>query len=1005
MALVLGTAAGDFLTAGNDGDEIRGLAGNDTILGGEGTDTLNGNEGQDLVVGRFGADRVYGGQGNDTVVATAGGMIVNGNKGDDLVIGFGNSTVFGGQANDTIYGAEGTANGDLGADLIFGGATMNGGGDPDPDSGVPAGNDTLVGSRGNNTMTGGRGNDQFVFQPEVVKTFNLTFERPIFGNIAGANQVTVTEGGYGGADVITDFAAGPGDGDIVKLVALDLGSTVTIEQVGADVRIRITNATTSPDGLGANSSTNQSANQDITIRNVNIQDFLAVGSNDLEINGEIVNVATPGLAVVNVNNNNSFRFTVRARQGRNIDLSRTGIIGTRLDADFAPDGVPFPSVNNDTIVGTQGNDVIAGLAGNDSIRADSGNDTVFGNAGDDTILGRGGVGPVAVNVPVSPDNAPFTGSTISLTAITDVIYGDFAPDTVQAGNDVIFGDGAGSSNEGPDFIDAGPGNDSVSGNGGDDIIFGGAGNDTLSGDGGNDTIYGGGGNDSIRGNDGNDTLFGGDGNDTLNGDNGNDSIQGNAGNDYVEGDDGDDTIQGNEGNDTIYGGAGNDSIQGNAGADALDGGTGFDTVSYADFTVGVTATLPEPGFTSNVTISGDVDVISDFEAITGGSGDDNLTGNSGNNTLAGGAGNDQLSGAAGNDILLGGDGNDLLRGGPGTDVLVGGAGDDILEDSDGDLLFGGPGNDIYIVSGPNTIISENNTDVSRDVVRITGGGNYADPAQAPTPAGITIPAEAGAVTPNRFANIEVIELATGAAVTLPGGIVPLVTIAPGAPAGVNITFAGAGPITFASPAGVTGNDVIVGTAGADTIDGGAGNDVITGGLGSNQLSGGSGADIFNIVFQGTVANSAPFDTITDFSLAQGDRINLLVGGATNNFASGGAAAGTTLRVAAENNQIDVAVVTVPGVIPTPLPLANAATNTAGVNAPFGFFGRPIYFYDNPTGRLLVDANGVAVAGTTPTTIEQGLVLVAQLPAGLAPSGALAEVNALFGAISFNNFVF
>jgi Ca2+-binding RTX toxin-like protein len=1003
MALILGTAAGDFLTAGNDGDEIRGLAGNDTILGGEGLDTLNGNEGQDLVIGRFGADRVYGGQGNDTVVATAGGMIVNGNKGDDLVIGFGNSTVYGGQANDTIYGAEGTANGDLGADLIYGGATMNGGADPDPDSSVPAGNDTLVGSRGNNTMTGGRGNDQFVFQPEVVKTFNLTFERPVFGNIAGANQVTVTEGGYGGADVITDFAAGPGTGDIVKLVALDLGSTVTIEQVGANVRITIA-GTTSPDGLGASTTTNQNAAQTITINNINILDFLAVGSEDLEVNGQIINTATPGLAVVNPNNNNSFRFTVDARQGRNIDLSRTGIIGTRLDADFAPDGIPFPSVNNDTIVGTQGNDVIAGLAGNDSINAASGNDTVFGNAGDDTIFGRGGVAAVAVNAPVSPDNGPFAGATISLTTVTDVLYGDSALEPSQTGNDVIFGDGTGSSNEGPDFIDAGPGNDSVSGGGGDDVIFGGSGNDTLSGDGGNDTIYGGTGNDSIRGNDGADTLFGGDGNDTINGDNGNDSIQGNAGNDYIEGDDGDDTIFGNEGNDTIYGGAGNDSIQGNAGSDTLVGGTGFDTVSYADFDAGVTVTLPEPGFTANATNAGnaDVDVISEFEAITGGSGNDVLTGNSGNNILAGGAGNDQLNGAAGNDILLGGDGNDLLTGGPGIDILVGGAGDDILQNTDGDLLFGGPGNDLYIVSGPNTIISENNTDFSRDVVRIIGSGNYADPAQAPRPAGIDIPAEAGAVTANRFNNIEVIEIATNEAVTLPGGIVPLVTIAPGAPGGVNVTFTGAGPITFASPAGVTGNDVIVGTAGADTIDGGAGNDVITGGLGANQIAGGSGADTLNLVFQNSTTVA---DTIVDFNLAQGDRINLLVGGAANNFANGGATAGTTLRVAAENNQIDVAVVTVPGVIPTPLAVANAATATVGTNAPFGNFGRPIYIYDNPTGRLLLDANGVTVAPTTPTTIEQGLQLVAQLPVGLAPSGALGEVNALFGAISFNNFVF
>ncbi len=760
MALVLGTAAGDFLTAGNDGDEIRGLAGNDTILGGEGLDTLNGNEGQDLVVGRFGADRVYGGQGNDTVVATAGGMIVNGNKGDDLVIGFGNSTVFGGQANDTIYGAEGTANGDLGADLIFGGATMNGGADPDPDSSVPAGNDTLVGSRGNNTMTGGRGNDQFVFQPEVVATFNLTFERPVFNNIAGANQVTVTEGGYGGADVINDFAAGPGTGDIVKLVALDLGSTVTIEQVGPNVRITIA-GTTSPDGLGANavttantpgqaSPTNQSAAQTITINNVNILDFLATGSEDLEINGQIINTATPGLVVVNPNNNNSFRFTVSARQGRNIDLSRTGIIGTRLDADFAPDGVPFPSVNNDTINGTGGRDSIAGLAGNDVITSGSGNDTVRGGPGDDTIWGQGNDAADPGKVVVTSD-----GRTLTIN-VTDILFG-------EDGNDSILGEGPNSSNEGPDFIDGGAGDDSLFGNGDSDTIFGGAGNDSIQGNPGPDSLVGGVGNDTINGgpfDSSNDTIFGEDGNDVLFGDGGNDSIYGGAGNDSILGEDGEDTLLGEAGNDTIYGGAGRDSILGGDGDDTLsgegdndtirggsgndslfgeqsndllEGGSGNDSIDGGVenqlFTVvGIPLNALNPAGKNNLIdvpdgdpalgafpngVIGDVvsyignttagvtislltgvatstdsgtDGIKDIEHVVGSNFRDNIAGDNFANLLIGLVGDDTINGNGGNDWISGGEGDDSL---------LGGVGDDTINASDGnDTLVGGLGSDL-----------------------------------------------------------------------------------------------------------------------------------------------------------------------------------------------------------------------------------------------------------------------------------------------------------------------
>jgi len=780
MALVLGTAAGDLLTAGNDGDEIRGLAGNDTILSGEGLDTLNGNEGQDLVVGRFGADRVYGGQGNDTVVATAGGMIVNGNKGDDLVIGFGSSTVYGGQANDTIYGAEGTANGDLGADLIFGGATMNGGADPDPDSSVPAGNDTLVGSRGNNTMTGGRGNDQFVFQPEVVKTFNLTFERPVFNNVAGANQVTVTEGGYGGADVITDFAAGPGTGDIVKLVALDLGSTVTIEQVGANVRITIA-GTTSPDGLGDSTTTNQNAAQTITINNINILDFLAVGSEDLEVNGQIINTATPELVVLNPNLNNSFRFTVGPRQGRNIDLSRTGLIGTRLDAEFAPDGVPFPSVNNDTINGTGGRDSIAGLAGNDVITAGSGNDTVRGGTGDDTIWGQGNDAPDPGKTVTTSD-----GRTLTIT-VTDILFG-------EDGNDSILGDGPNSSNEGPDFIDGGAGDDSLFGNGDSDTIYGGAGNDSIQGNAGADLIAGGAGNDTITGgplDSSNDTIFGEDGNDVLFGDGGNDSIYGGAGNDSILGEDGEDTLLGEAGNDTIYGGAGrdsilggdgddtlngerdNDTIRGGAGNDSLfgdqsndllEGGTGNDSIDGGTenqlFTI---TTLPvnalNPAGKNNLIdvpdgdaalaafpngVIGDVvsyignttagvnvslltgvatstdsgtDGIKDIEHVVGSNFTDNIAGDNFANLLVGLAGDDTINGNGGNDWIGGGAGDDSLLGGAGDDTINAGDGNDTLVGGPGaDILTGGSGSDRFVFNATNEGV-----DIITDFLIAAGG--------------------------------------------------------------------------------------------------------------------------------------------------------------------------------------------------------------------------------------------------------------------------------------------
>ncbi|MFQ3787610.1 BapA/Bap/LapF family large adhesin [Halomonas sp. A29] len=78
--------------------------------------------------------------------------------------------------------------------------------------------------------------------------------------------------------------------------------------------------------------------------------------------------------------------------------------------------------------------------------------------------------------------------------------------------------------------------------------------------------------------------------------------------------------------------------------------------------------------------------------------------------------------------------------------------------------------------------------------------------------------------------------------------------------------------------GITGPGVdsfVWGTGGDDTLTGGDGNDVIVGGAGDDILVGGLGADTFvwNLGDQG-VAGSAAIDTVKDFSLAEGDRLDL-----------------------------------------------------------------------------------------------------------------------------------
>ncbi|MFN6516408.1 MAG: beta strand repeat-containing protein [Nostoc sp. CreGUA01] len=68
--------------------------------------------------------------------------------------------------------------------------------------------------------------------------------------------------------------------------------------------------------------------------------------------------------------------------------------------------------------------------------------------------------------------------------------------------------------------------------------------------------------------------------------------------------------------------------------------------------------------------------------------------------------------------------------------------------------------------------------------------------------------------------------------------------------------------------GGDGNDSLIGGNGQDLLVGGAGNDFLDGGKGDDNLTGGSGSDIF------VLEKAAGRDTITDFSLGEGDKIGL-----------------------------------------------------------------------------------------------------------------------------------
>lgn len=270
-------------------------------------------------------------------------------------------------------------------------------------------------------------------------------------------------------------------------------------------------------------------------------------------------------------------------------------------------------------------------------------------------------------------------------------------------------------------------------------------------------------------------------------------------------------------------------------------------------------------------------------------GDDTLFGGEGNDTIHGGRGHDDIGGAEDRDLLFGNAGNDTLSGGDGADTIEGGAGADSMAggaDAGDTLSYAGSAAGVRV----SITYGETTTGIGGDAQgdRLTGfrnivGSNFNDVLSDAVSGTIAFGYNAGVF--DGGAGNDRLYLGGGRNQGLGGsgndtifGGESVDEIDGGLQD--DMIRGGAGSDLLAGASGKdlveggTGHDRIEGGDGADTLSGDAGNDTISAGLGVDRLTGGLGADQFVFLTAHDSASAGGIDTISDFSRAQNDRIDL-----------------------------------------------------------------------------------------------------------------------------------
>ena len=191
----------------------------------------------------------------------------------------------------------------------------------------------------------------------------------------------------------------------------------------------------------------------------------------------------------------------------------------------------------------------------------------------------------------------------------------------------------------------------------------------------------------------------------------------------------------------------------------------------------------------------------------------------GADSVQGSAVSDVLRGYGGDDTIQGGAGSDALDGGQGNDAVYGGLGNDVITDPDGSNYLRGDVGDDILVGGAGF------DDINGNMGNDTASGGPGDDWVV------------GGKDNDSLSGDE----------------------------GNDIVYGNLGSDTLS---GGNGADTLRGGQADDILSGGAGNDWLSGDLGSDTITGGSGADIFHSF------GPAGLDLVTDFSLAEGDRVQL-----------------------------------------------------------------------------------------------------------------------------------
>lgn len=301
----------------------------------------------------------------------------------------------------------------------------------------------------------------------------------------------------------------------------------------------------------------------------------------------------------------------------------------------------------------------------------------------------------------------------------------------------------------------------------------------------------------------------------------------------VFGTNGDDNLLGSSINNTFIGSSGDDFINGNGGAyNQVDYEGSVSDYTFVRLSNG-SITVDHPLFGTDTLT--DIDgfwfageqawySVADALEISPPNGTTPINGTSGPDGLQGTSGDDVMNGFGGDDGISGFGGNDTINGGTGNDTIQGGAGDD--------TVFGGDGDDWIL----GEFFDQNNNSGGESENDVLNGGNGND----------TIDGQRGDDELRGDNGND----------TLNGGF------------GDDRLFGGAD------------DDFLAGSRGADRLFGGNGDDTLQGdgggafqASGNDLLVGGTGADTFilNQAGEGTISN---VDTIRDFSLAEGDTIDV-----------------------------------------------------------------------------------------------------------------------------------